>query len=171
MTGMSETVFRSATGVTGRKSDMMKLLIIFMFISSLGFAQTDLQKWGKADISYQIKPVNTERIYGIEKGSVTDMFVSGLTHAYWIFISDVDGDNCAFSPSCSSFFIESVKETNIFQGTMMFADRLTRDTNFINRQFRYPFAKNGRLYDLPSNYKLDAAEIKYFPPFVSVNDE
>jgi putative component of membrane protein insertase Oxa1/YidC/SpoIIIJ protein YidD len=99
------------------------------------------------------------------------MFVSGLTHAYWIFISDVDGDNCAFSPSCSSFFIESVKETNIFQGTVMFADRLTRDTNFINRQFRYPFSKNGRLYDVPSNYKLDAAEIKYIPPFVSVNDE
>jgi putative component of membrane protein insertase Oxa1/YidC/SpoIIIJ protein YidD len=157
--------------VTGGKMNMMKLFIISMFISFLGLAQTDLHRWGKADVSYQMKPVNTERSYGIEKGSVTDMFVSGLTDAYWIFISDVDGDNCAFSPSCSSFFIESVKETNVLQGTLMFADRLTRDTNFIDRQFRYPFAENGRLYDVPSNYKLDAAEIKYFPPFVLVNDE
>lgn len=149
----------------------MKTILFSLIFSIALYAQTDLQKWGKADISYQIKPVNTERNYGIEKGSVTDMFVSGLTHAYWIFISDVDGDNCAFSPSCSSFFIESVKETNIFQGTMMFADRLTRDTNFIDRQLRYPFAKNGRLFDVPSNYKLDAAEIKYISPFVSVNDE
>jgi len=149
----------------------MKTVLFFLIFTFVLYAQFDLQKWEKADISYLMKPVNTERSYGIEKGSVTDMFVSGLTHAYWIFISDVDGDNCAFSPSCSSFFIESVKETNIFQGTLMFADRLTRDTNFINRQFRYPFAKNGRLYDVPSNYKLDAAEIIYYPPFVSVNDE
>ena len=150
---------------------MKSLILFFILVSVSVFGQTNIQKWGKADISYQIKPVNTERNYGIEKGSVTDMFVSSLTHAYWIFISDVDGDNCAFNPSCSSFFIESVKETNIFQGTLMFADRLTRDTNFINRELRYPFSMNGRLYDVPANYKLDAAEIKYIPPFVTVNDE
>jgi putative component of membrane protein insertase Oxa1/YidC/SpoIIIJ protein YidD len=154
-----------------QRRNMKYLIFFFILVSVSVFGQTKVQKWGKADISYQMKPVNAERNYGIEKSSATDMLVSGLTHAYWIFISDVDGDNCAFSPSCSSFFIESVKETNIFQGILMFADRLTRDTNFIDRQFRYPFAKNGRLFDVPSNYKLDAAEIKYIPPFVSVNDE
>lgn len=150
---------------------MKFLLVIFILISAVVSGQTDTLKWDKADISYQMQNVNTERNYSIENGSLTDMFVSGLTHAYWIFVSDVDGDNCAFSPSCSSFFVESVKETNIFQGTLMFADRLTRDTNFINRQFRYPFAKNGRLYDVPSNYKLNASDITYIPPFVVVNDE
>ncbi len=150
---------------------MKFLIMLFILTSAVISGQTDIQKWGKADISYQMGTANTERNYGIEKGSITDMFVSGLTHVYWVFISDVDGDNCAFSPSCSSFFVESVKETNIFQGTLMFADRLTRDSNFINRQYRYPFAKNGRFYDIPSNYKLDAKDIKYIPPFVSVNDE
>jgi putative component of membrane protein insertase Oxa1/YidC/SpoIIIJ protein YidD len=150
---------------------MKTAIFIFILISPIVSGQTNIQKWGKADISYQIQGVHTERNYGIESGSLTDMFVSGLTHAYWIFISDVDGDNCPFSPSCSEFFVESVKETNILQGTLMFADRLTRDTNFINRELRYPFAKNGRLYDVPSNYKLDTSEIKYIPPFVSVNDE
>ena len=119
----------------------------------------------------RIKSDNNDRNYGIEDGALTDNFVTSLTHAYWIFISDVDGDNCAFSPSCSSFFVESVKETNIFQGTLMFADRLTRDTNFFNRQLHYPYAANGRLYDIPSNYKLNASEIIYYSPFASVNDE
>ncbi len=150
---------------------MRSLILFFILVSVSVFVQTNIRKWGKADVSYQMKPVNTERNYGIEKGSAADMLVSGLTNAYWIFISDVDGDNCAFSPSCSSFYIQSIRETNILQGTLMFADRLTRDTNFIDRQFRYPFAENGRLYDVPSNYKLDAAEIKYIPPFVIVNDE
>ena len=158
--------------MTLRRNDNMKyFLIILIFSSVLLCAQTETQRWGKADISYQIKSPYTERSYGIEKGSVTDMFVSSFTHAYWIFISDVDGDNCPFNPSCSSFFVESVKETNIFQGTLMFADRLTRDTNFFNRQYHYPFAANGRLYDVPSNYKLRTAEIKYYPPFASVHDE
>ncbi len=53
----------------------------------------------------------------------------------------------------------------------MFADRLTRDTNFFNRQQHYPYAASGRLYDIPSNYKLNASEIIYYPPFASVNDE
>jgi putative component of membrane protein insertase Oxa1/YidC/SpoIIIJ protein YidD len=149
----------------------MKLLAALIFLSCAVYAQTDLQRWGKADISYQIKSPYIDRSYGIEKGSVTDMFVSSFTHAYWLFISDVDGDNCSFSPSCSSFFVESVKETNIFQGTLMFADRLTRDTNFFNRQYHYPYAVNGRLYDVPSNYELKSAEVKYYPPSVSVNDE
>ncbi len=154
------------------RSKIMKyLLIILISLPVLLFAQTETQKWGKADISYQLKSPYSERSYGIEEGSAADIFVSSFTHAYWIFISDVDGDNCPFSPSCSSFFVESVKETNIFQGTLMFADRLTRDTNFFYRQFHYPLAANGRLYDVPSSYKLKAAEIKYYPPFASVHDE
>ncbi len=150
---------------------MKYILISIIFLPALLSAQTELQKWGKADISYQVKSPYTERSYGIEKGTVTDVLVTSLTHAYWIFISDVDGDNCPFSPSCSSFFVESVKETNILQGTLMFADRLTRDTNFFNRQHHYPYAANGRLFDIPSNYELKAAEIKYYPPFASVPDE
>jgi putative component of membrane protein insertase Oxa1/YidC/SpoIIIJ protein YidD len=150
----------------------MKLVLITLILFTLeATAQTDLHKWGKADISYQIKSSNSARSYGIQSGTVSDAVTSSFVNVYWIFISDVDGDNCPFSPTCSSFFVESVKETNIIQGTLMFADRLTRDTNFIERQTRYPVASNGRLYDIPSNYKLDSKEIKYIPPFVSVKDE
>jgi len=150
---------------------MMKILFIFLFVSLLASAQTDMQRWGKEDISYQSKPVTTGKNSGNESASITDLMVSSFIHAYRILISDVDGDNCAFSPACSSFFVESVKETNIFQGTLMFADRLTRDTDFIGRESQYPLALNGRFYDLPSNYKLNTLEIKYIPPFAVVKDE
>lgn len=149
----------------------MKILFIFLFVSLLASAQTDIQRWGKVDISYQIKPVTAERNSGNGSVSITDLMVSSLIHAYRIFISDVDGDNCAFNPTCSSFFVESIKETNIFQGTLMFADRLIRDTDFIGRESQYPLALNGRFYDLPSNYKLNPMEIKYIPPFAVVKDE
>ena len=110
---------------------MNKLLLIILLIS-LCF----LPRQKRTDGEKQISPTryilpHSERSYGIEKGSLSNIFVDRFTHAYWILISDVDGDNCPFSPSCSSFFVESVKETNIFQGTLMFADRLTRDTNFL----------------------------------------
>ena len=150
---------------------MKNLLIVLISLPVLLSAQTETQKWGKADISYQMNSINIGRSNGIESGSISDIIVSSLTNVYWIFISDVDGDNCSFSPTCSSFFVESVKETNLIQGTLMFADRLTRDTNFIDRQHRYPIASNGRLYDIPSSYKLDPSAIKYIPPFVSINDE
>ncbi len=150
----------------------MKIAIYFLLLFPVAvFAQTDWHRWGKADISYQINSPYSERNYTIETNSVSDMVVSSVINAYWAFFSDVDGDNCAFSPTCSSFFVESVKETNIFQGVLMFADRLTRDTNFIGRGGEYPLAKNGRLYDVPSNYKLDLKEIKYLPPYSSINDE
>ena len=150
----------------------MKILLYLLILIPVTLsAQTDWHKWGKADISYQINTHNVERGYGIETGSVGTMMVSSFVNAYWIFFSDVDGDNCSFSPTCSSFFEESVKETNIFQGVLMFADRLTRDTDFIGREWQYPVAKNGKFYDVPSNYKLNSKEIIYIPPFASINGE
>ncbi len=150
---------------------MIKILFIFLLVSFTAFAQADMQRWGKADISFQIKPVTAERNSGIESSSLTDILVKSLINTYRILISDVDGDNCPFNPTCSSFFVESVKETNIFQGTLMFTDRLTRDTNFIGRESQYPLAANRKLYDDPSNYKLNPLEIKYIPPSVIINDE
>lgn len=134
-------------------------------------AQTDWQRWNKADISYQINSSYNKNNYSFETSSISGVLVSSFINIYRIFFSNADGDNCAFNPTCSTFFVESVKETNIFQGTLMFADRLTRDTNFVGREDRYPLAKNGRLYDVPSNYKLDSKEIKYIPPSSLINDE
>ncbi|HSD62584.1 MAG TPA: membrane protein insertion efficiency factor YidD [Ignavibacteriaceae bacterium] len=150
---------------------MRLALFIVIFLPIILYAQTDWQRWDKAENSYQMKSPYVGRNYSMESTSIGNAAVSIFINAYWIFFSEVDGDNCAFSPTCSSFFVLSVKETNIFQGILMFADRLTRDADFIGRESQYPLAKNGRFYDVPSNYKLDTKEIKYIPPLVLINDE
>ncbi len=142
---------------------MVKLLA-YIFFSALSIsAQTDWVKWGKADYSYQIKQVSSQRVYSISGNNAGETALKTLAVSYWFFISDVDGDNCPFNPTCSSFFLQSVKETNLVQGTLMFADRFTRDMDFIDRFSHYPIAKNRHFYDPPSLYTLDASKIKYIP--------
>ncbi|MEI7812415.1 MAG: membrane protein insertion efficiency factor YidD [Ignavibacteria bacterium] len=138
-----------------------------MFCSSLS-AQTDWQRWEKAYIPYsasddevRTKP-GRERKYG-------NFVLDGSKKLYNFFISDLDGDNCPFQPSCSLFFIQSVKLTDIFQGALMFADRFTRDMNLIKIN-HYPFSRNGRLYDPVWNYTLRQENIKFIPCTETVNE-
>ena len=134
------------------------------------FSQTDWEKWGKADISYEMHNATTKRNYNISGDNAGQIILKSTAVLYWLFISDVDGDNCPFSPTCSFFFLQSVKETNIFQGTFMFADRFTRDMDIFGRTSHYPIAKNKHFYDPPTLYTLDKSKIKYIPAGVAVNN-
>jgi len=142
---------------------MIKTAAIILFSTLSIYAQTEWVKWGKADYSYEIKQSNSHRQYSISGNTAGETALKTLAVGYWFFISDVDGDNCPFSPTCSSFFLQSVKETNIVQGTLMFADRFTRDMDFIDRFSHYPIAKNRHFYDPPSLYTLNNLKIKYIP--------
>jgi putative component of membrane protein insertase Oxa1/YidC/SpoIIIJ protein YidD len=142
---------------------MLKITAFILFSVLSIYAQTDWVKWGKTDYSYEIKNENHQRQYSITGNNVGEAALKTLAIGYWFFISDVDGDNCPFSPTCSSFFLQSVKETNIIQGTLMFADRFTRDMDFIDRFSHYPISKNMHFYDPPSLYSLNSSKIKYIP--------
>lgn len=131
--------------------------------------KTGWQKWGKAEINYEKENNYRHRDYSFESGSVSGIIAKSLANAYWYFISDLDGDNCPFRPSCSAFFVEAAKETNIIQGTLMFFDRFTRDYNFIGRRDHYPRVKDGHYYDPASLYTLNPSQIKYFPPSITVD--
>jgi putative component of membrane protein insertase Oxa1/YidC/SpoIIIJ protein YidD len=137
------------------------LLILIPFLC---YSQTDWQKWGKKVISYQFKSENSQRNYSVNNNDPGDVFTGSLVKAYWFFISDVDGDNCPFRPSCSSFFLQAVKETNLIQGSLMFFDRFTRDMDISNRIGYYARTEDGHLYDPPASYRLNSALIKYYPP-------
>lgn len=143
---------------------MLTCLLFFILIACKTFSQTDWVRWGKADISYEIQYDFEERDYNLTINSSSDIVLKPLVNSYWFFISDVDGANCPFSPSCSSFFLESAEDTNPAQALLMFFDRFTRDTNFANRHEHYPTANDGRFYDPISLYKLDAEKINYIPP-------
>jgi len=124
----------------------MKTLFFILTLAAFLFAQTETSHWKGKQISYEI-PIKKNKL------SQTDGFFAALSKGYKFLISDYDGDNCPFQPSCSLFFVQSVKQTNIFQGFLMFADRFTRDLNYFNRG-NYPKLKNGKLYDPPGKHVL-----------------
>lgn len=129
--------------------------VLLILISALSIAaQTDLQRWGKADFHYSKGSPEAVRD-SLSADNAGNVILKAGATVYWVFISDVDGDNCPFYPTCSNFFIESVKETNIVQGTLMFFDRFTRDMNIAERYKHYPIIKKGHLYDPVSLYTLD----------------
>lgn len=146
------------------------IFLLLTVFSASAFCQTDQLKWQKADLSYE-KPNNfRHRDYSFESGNIGEFVKKSFANTYWFFISDVDGDNCPFRPSCSAFLMQSVDETNILQGTLMFFDRFTRDMNLYKGLGHYPRVKTGYYYDPPQNYTLQTKKINYLPPSVVVEE-
>jgi len=139
----------------------MKNIVIILMLSSLLKAQTDWIKWGKNEATYSIK---LEKNYAETKIDSKNNLIVHLKNFYSFFISDYDGDNCPFSPSCSEFFVQAVRETNLIKGTLMFVDRFTRDINFFKGTLHYPRIKNGKFYDPVNNYTLITKKIIYNSP-------
>jgi putative component of membrane protein insertase Oxa1/YidC/SpoIIIJ protein YidD len=147
----------------------------YFFISLFLFqvvvlSQTDWIRWEKSDPTFQIPDPNIKIEHDIIIENATDAVLNPIIYSYWFFISDVDGDNCPFYPSCSRFFLQSVRETNFAQGVLMFFDRFTRDTDFVNRQSHYPYFDGHHFYDPVSLYTLSSDKIKYIPPNLSVKE-
>lgn len=132
------------------------LLAILILTADL-YAQTEWERWGKAEISYKIRvpAVNAEK----NEDNIASGALSILKSIYSFFISDLDGDNCPFYPSCSSFYVQSVREEGLIKGTLMFADRFTRDMNFLKEPSGYPLHAAGKFFDPPGNYALKEDKI------------
>ncbi len=154
-----------------KKTNPIKtIVLIIAIISSVNLsAQTDWERWGKKENPYIKENKFIERDYALKGDNITDLTAKLLIDGYWFFISDLDGDNCPFYPTCSSFFLQSVKKTNIVQGALMFGDRFMRDANVFNRDKRYHSYMKGKLYDPPDNYLIDKKKVR--EPFVFKNKE
>jgi len=149
----------------------LRLILFIIIISfSTAFSQADWVKWEKAENSYEIPNDYRHRVYSFEADDIGETLVKSIGNAYWFFISNLDGDNCPFRPSCSSFLIQSAKETNLLQGTLMFFDRFTRDMNIYKGHDHYPRVKQGYYYDPIALYALDEDNIEYISPSVIVKD-
>ena len=149
------------------------MIIKIFFFSILiftvsGLSQTDWVRWEKVEYSYEKPNRFRQRDYSFNMESASGFIAKSAVNTYWYFFSELDGDNCPYSPSCSAFFMESAKETNIFQGTLMFFDRLKRDYNIYKRHEHYPRVKDGHYYDPVSLYTLDEDKIEYIPPSVLI---
>ncbi|MCU7497282.1 MAG: membrane protein insertion efficiency factor YidD [Ignavibacteria bacterium] len=157
---------------SARLRNMRILTIILILLASSAptrAQQTDWQKWGASEVMYasvQEKSSSSEN-----EGQSAGNFLLGTAHKlYSFFISDLDGDNCPFEPTCSNFFIQSVKSTNVFQGSLMFFDRFTRDMNLLKIN-HYPLTPDRRHFTDPViNYTLHKDKIKYLPPAESAKN-
>jgi hypothetical protein len=147
------------------------LLTVILYSSAKTYAQTDWVKWGKADYNYQVNSPVSQRDFSFDLSNPGRFILKSFANVYWLFISDVDGDNCSFNPTCSAFFIQSVEKTNIVQGTLMFFDRFTRDMDIFGKMNHYPRVPDGHLFDPPNLYILDSDSINYIPPSVVVKNE
>jgi len=146
------------------------LLTVILLMTVTVNSQTDWVRWEKSDVSYQIKDNYLDREYDLSIKSASDIIVKPVINAYWFFISDVDGANCPFQPSCSSFLVQSIRETNPFQGVVMFFDRFTRDTNVFGRDEHYPKYGKRHFYDPITLYTLDTNKIKFIPANTFINE-
>lgn len=138
------------------------LLIVLLTATILAQSETDWQRWSSDEVSYEIPEVE-QRKYIVDTSSAQLTVLSLMQNGYYFFISDLDGENCPFHPSCSKFFVDSVKKTDIVQGTLMFSDRFTRDLNLFGRD-KYPNHITGKKYDPVHNYTLDEDSLEYIPP-------
>ena len=148
-----------------------KVFLFSVLFTTSAFCQIENLKWQKADISYEKQIHTKKRDYSFKSENAGEFLTKSLTNVYWFFISDVDGDNCPFRPTCSAFLLQSAKETNIFQASFMFFDRFTRDMNIAKGHDHYPRVSAGYYYDPPQNYTLNQGKIKYLPPAFIVEDE
>lgn len=62
-------------------------------------------------------------------------------------ISPIEGPRCGFSPSCSAFGHQAIREQGPIRGVMMTADRLMRDTVFTVPGPGYTVLPDGFLFD------------------------
>jgi putative component of membrane protein insertase Oxa1/YidC/SpoIIIJ protein YidD len=139
------------------KQNKLLVYIFLLFSFSLYAQQADWKRWKRIEPDYR----NCKIV--VNKGDFqSDDFFSLLKKGYSFFISDVDGDNCPFYPTCSAFFVQAVNRTNFVQGILMFADRFTRDSNPFKSYTHYPRYINGKLYDPVDNYLLNANAVKYY---------
>ena len=141
---------------------MKYILILLALLSASLFAQPEQARWEKADISYEFRSPSKKE-YKMDTESVRGFVFSGLKNIYYFTFSDLDGDNCPFHPSCSSFYVSAVKKTNILKATLMFADRFTRDSNLFKSHAQYPHYAFGKLADPVEIYTLRDDIINFIP--------
>lgn len=133
----------------------MKLFILLcLTFTYTAFSQTENYRWEKADFTFRIEQKKPKKAITFDSENPAVNLTKSFVFGYRLLISEPDGDNCPFHPSCSTFLIDAVEQTNLIQGTLMFFDRFTRDASFIGRNSRYPKHTSGKLYDPAEQYSF-----------------
>jgi len=74
------------------------------------------------------------------------LLFSGLFLFYKSFVSSQDGQQCSFTPSCSVYGMEAVKEKGVLKGMVLTFDRLTRCNGLSPEKYSID-PETGKFYD------------------------
>lgn len=136
---------------------MSKYFLIIIFITIPILSQTETHHWKTSGPDFRIK-VSLEKDYNLYTENISTTLVSAAQIAYYKIFSDYDGDNCPFYPSCSSFFVQAVEQTNLIKGSLMFADRFTRDLNLFKVFNNYPLHSTRKFSDPIYKYSFNSVD-------------
>jgi len=76
----------------------------------------------------------------------------GGVRFFQVWISPIDGSRCGFSPTCSHYGYQALRDHGTFFGLVLTADRLMRCTIWTDAGRDYQRLPRGKLYDpLSSN--------------------
>ncbi|HRI45672.1 MAG TPA: membrane protein insertion efficiency factor YidD [Ignavibacteriaceae bacterium] len=146
------------------KYSIAHLMIIFLINNNTSIKCQDREIiFIKKEINYTAEESFPLRDSTNSNSSSIDKVINSLLFIYSKTISEHDGDNCPFHPSCSSFFLDAVQKTDLISGTLLFADRFTRDTNPIKSSRKHFLLPNGKLYDPVKKYLLKSERFIFSP--------
>ena len=113
---------------------MMRCIMLICLISSISL-RAYAQYPQELEVLGKLKEVKEEK----ESEKIQDKYehvnqntnelqllFSGLFIGYKKFISSQDAQNCSFTPSCSEYALQAVKQQGIIKGLLNGFDRLTR---------------------------------------------
>lgn len=133
------------------RSDIIKIAGLMLIFSALLFSQ-ERERWKSPDKLYPLIHIDKKGPVGFDTERPLSLPVSLFIFSYRHIISEHDGDNCPFHPSCSEFLLSAAKSEGLIEGGLIFWDRFTRDVNVFGRREKYTVYKNGRYYDPPWHY-------------------
>ncbi len=87
----------------------------------------------------------------------SDSIFIDMVKIYQDYISPLNGSRCMFYPTCSQFFIESLKKYGLLWSILMTTDRMFyRENSLSIKRYKY-IIKYGRYYDpIEKNYIFKA---------------
>lgn len=81
--------------------------------------------------------------------------LGGLLRLYQRRVSPTNPGRCGFSPSCSAYALEAIRDCGPLLGVVLIGDRLTRCNLWKREGAEYTLLPNGRLFD-PVSYNVPA---------------
>lgn len=118
------------------------IAVIMLCFGSIGFAESELGFIMSNNPMQTMPKTSRSRI----KFSGTNFIFVGAIRFYQLFISTQDRPVCNFTPSCSNFAVEAIRETGVLRGILLASDRLQRCNGMSISRYKVDY-KSGILKD------------------------